>query len=67
MDREEAIRAITCNPAEICGISQRVGSIEAGKDADIVIYSGDPLDIYNRPLMVISDGSIVKDYFCDIV
>lgn len=64
MDREEALRAVTITPAKICGIDNRVGSLEAGKDADIVIYSGDPLDITNRPLLVIADG---KTCFCDNV
>lgn len=53
MTRSEALRAITINPAEICGISNRVGSIEEGKDSDIVIWDGDPLDIMSTPYRVI--------------
>lgn len=43
MDRYEALKAITINPARHIGIEDRVGTLEAGKDADIVICSGDPL------------------------
>jgi len=45
MDEQEAIKAITIYPAEILGIANRVGSLEEGKDADIVIMSGPPLDV----------------------
>jgi len=38
------LKAITINAAEIIGVSQRIGSLEAGKDADLVIFSGHPLD-----------------------
>lgn len=60
MDRTDALRAITSTPAEICGISNRVGSLEVGKDADILLYSGDPLDIMNSPDSVIINGKIIK-------
>lgn len=53
MTRTEALRAVTINPAEICGISDRVGSIETGKDSDIIIWNGDPLDIMTSPYKVI--------------
>ena len=46
--------------AEICGISDRVGSLEVGKDADILLYSGDPLDIMNSPDSVIINGKLIK-------
>ena len=45
MDRFEAIKAITINPAQHIGASDRIGSLEAGKDADIVICEGDPFEI----------------------
>ncbi len=45
LERNEAYKAVTINPAEILGINDRVGSLEAGKDADLVVYAGDPLDI----------------------
>ena len=57
---EEAWKAITINPAEIIGISDRVGSIEEGKDADIVIFKGNPLtDLGYETVMTILDGKIV--------
>lgn len=51
--RGEALRAITINPAVSCGIGNRVGSIEDGKDSDIVIWDGDPLDIMSSPYKII--------------
>lgn len=60
MDKTSALKAVTSTAAEICGISDRVGSLEVGKDADIVLYSGEPLDIMNKPEMVIIDGITVK-------
>ncbi len=60
LDEEEAWKAITINPAQITGIDDRVGSIEVGKDADIVILKGNPLrDIDYRTVMTIIDGKIV--------
>ncbi len=53
MNKTEAIKAITINPAKICDIDNRVGSIETGKDADIVIWDGDLLDIMTKPYKVI--------------
>ena len=43
MDPFEALKAITINPARQIGIADRVGSLEAGKDADIVVTDGDPM------------------------
>ena len=43
LDEDEAWRAITINPAHAAGIDARVGSLEPGKDADIVIFNGNPL------------------------
>jgi imidazolonepropionase-like amidohydrolase len=43
-----ALRAITINPARIMGVDDRLGSLEPGKDADLVIWSGDPLDVMSR-------------------
>ncbi|KGP75027.1 amidohydrolase [Desulfosporosinus sp. Tol-M] len=59
MEMEEALRAVTINPAEILGVSDRMGSLEAGKDADIVIWSEHPFSISSRPLYVIINGEIV--------
>jgi imidazolonepropionase-like amidohydrolase len=56
---EEALRAITINAAEICGISNRVGSIEKGKDADIAIFDGNPLEVFTNTIYTIINGEIV--------
>ena len=60
MPYEEAWKAVTVNPAEALGISDRVGSLEAGKDADVVIWTQDPL-IYacGKAHTTIVDGKIV--------
>ncbi len=58
MEEYEALKAITINPAIILGIDDRVGSIEKGKDADIVIMSGHPFDTFSTVDMVLVDGEI---------
>lgn len=60
LPEEEAWKAITINPAEIIGIANRVGSIEEGKDADIVIFKGNPLtDLGYETVMTMIEGQIV--------
>lgn len=56
---EEALKAITLTPAEILGVADRVGSIEEGKDADLRILDGDPLELRTKVEMVIIDGEVV--------
>jgi len=56
---EEALRTITINPAEILGVADRVGSIEKGKDADLRILDGDPLELRTKVELVLIDGEIV--------
>ena len=57
---EEAWKAITINPATHTGIGDRVGSIEAGKDGDVVIWNADPLlDVGTTAYMTIIDGKVV--------
>ena len=56
MSEADAIKAITINPARICGIDNRVGSIEVGKDADFVLFKGSPFDITTPPEAVFMDG-----------
>lgn len=58
MDPFEALKAITIYPAEHLGIADRVGSIETGKDADLVIADGDPLISDTRILYTIIDGEV---------
>lgn len=56
----EALKAVTINAAKACGIDNRVGSIKESKDADIVIWSGHPLDIMTEAKVVILNGNIEK-------
>jgi imidazolonepropionase-like amidohydrolase len=62
LDRDTALRALTINPARIAGIDDRLGSIEPGKDADLVIWSGDPLDVLSRAVRVFMDGADIYSY-----
>jgi len=60
MREDDALRAITLTPAEILGIDGRVGSLSAGKDADVVILSGHPLDVaHGRVQRVLINGETV--------
>lgn len=59
MKKEKALEAITINPAKTLGIDDAVGSIEVGKDADIVIWDGCPLEIQSNVLHTIIDGKLV--------
>lgn len=58
---EEALRMITLNPAWIIGVQDRVGSLDVGKDADIVIWNHDPLSVYARVEKVYIDGDLFFD------
>ena len=60
MDYYEAIKAITINAAKICGIEDRVGSLEIGKDADFAVFEGDPLSVYSVPKAVFVNGKLVS-------
>ncbi|MDQ8754968.1 amidohydrolase family protein [Sphingosinicella sp. LHD-64] len=53
---EQGLAAITINPARIFGLADRVGSLETGKDADLVIWDGDPLDTLGRPTAIFIRG-----------
>lgn len=55
----EGLKAITLYPAIICGVSERMGSLEVGKDADIAIFDGNPMEVFTRTLYTIIDGEIV--------
>lgn len=59
LPEEEALKAITIYPAEILGIADRVGSLEIGKDADIVIWDGHPFDLASSVVCTIIDGEVV--------
>ena len=56
MDEYDALRAITINPAEHIGVADRVGSLEEGKDADIVIMDGTPFTVEGKVKHVLIDG-----------
>ncbi|HHU63411.1 MAG TPA: amidohydrolase [Clostridiales bacterium] len=58
MDEMEALRAITINAANIVGLGDRLGSIEPGKDADLVIMDGHPLEFMTRVEMVFVNGQV---------
>lgn len=59
MPEEEALRAITINAARAAGIEDRVGSLEVGKDADLVVFSGHPFDYLTKVDFTIIDGKVV--------
>lgn len=61
MDPGQALRAITLNPAKTMGLESRIGSLEPGKDADLVVFDGDPFDVATRTLTVFIDGRIVYE------
>ena len=56
MSREDALRAITLTPAEIFGVADRLGSLQPGKDADVVVWSGDPFEFATEPEHVFVRG-----------
>ncbi|MGO9125095.1 MAG: amidohydrolase family protein [Terriglobales bacterium] len=58
---EEALKMITLNPAWIIGVDDKVGSIDVGKDADLVIWDGYPLSSYGVPDKVFIDGDVYFD------
>lgn len=62
LDPAEAMKAITLHPANVLGVAHRVGSLEPGKDADLVLWSGDPLDTRHRPLRTWVSGAEVYTY-----
>ncbi|MBR4879019.1 MAG: amidohydrolase [Clostridia bacterium] len=60
MDEMEALKAITINAAKVANIDERVGSIKVGKDADIVIFDGNPMEIATQTKAVFIDGKKIK-------
>ena len=59
MPEDEALKAITINAAEIIGVADRVGSLEVGKDADVVVFSAHPFDYRAVAELVLVDGQVV--------
>ena len=58
LSEEGALKAITINAAEAIGLADRVGSLEAGKDADICLYDGHPLDARSHVTHSIVNGEV---------
>lgn len=57
---KEGLKSVTSNAAEICGVSNRIGLIKKGMDADIAVFKGDPFSIEGRCVLTIVDGKVVK-------
>jgi len=64
---EEALKMITLNPAKQLGIDKRTGSIEQGKDADLVIWDAHPFSVYARPDMTMIEGEVYFDRSRDLL
>ncbi len=58
---DEALKTITLNPSRLLGIANKVGSIEIGKDADLVLFNGDPFEYLSKVCGVMIDGVMVKE------
>jgi imidazolonepropionase-like amidohydrolase len=58
---EAALAAVTINPARMVGVDDRVGSLEVGKDADLVLWSGTPFEPSSQILGVLLNGELVVD------
>jgi len=61
MSEADVLRAVTLNPAEVLGVADRLGSLEAGKDADVVVFDGDPLSILTWASRVYVGGQLVYE------
>lgn len=58
---EQGLRAITVNAARICGVADRMGTLEPGKDADVAVFSGNPMEVFTRTLYTVIDGRVVYE------
>ena len=65
LTEEEALKLVTLNPAKLLHLDDRMGSIKSGKDADLVLWSDNPLSIYARPEVTMVDGIIYFDLETD--
>ena len=61
IDQVEALKLVTLNPAKILHLDHRMGSIEQGKDADLVLWTENPLSVYTRAKMTLVDGRVYFD------
>jgi imidazolonepropionase-like amidohydrolase len=62
LPRETALEALTVNPASFLGLEGRVGALEPGRDGDVVVWSGDPLDVHARAETVLIEGVTVLEW-----
>lgn len=58
---EEGLKAVTLYPAQICGVGDRLGSLEVGKEADVAIFDGNPMEVFTKTLYTIIGGVVVYD------
>ncbi len=61
LSEEEALRLVTLNPAIQLRLENRIGSIDVGKDADLVLFNGHPFSVYARPEMTMIEGEVYFD------
>ena len=61
INEEDALKMVTLNPAKMMHIDKQVGSLKAGKDADVVLWSGHPLSVYSKAEKTIVDGIVYFD------
>jgi imidazolonepropionase-like amidohydrolase len=67
LTEEEALRLVTLNPAIQLRLENRIGSIDVGKDADLVLFNGHPFSVYSRPEMTLIEGEVYFDRKQDLV
>jgi len=67
LSEEEAFKMVTLNPAKALHVADRVGSIKTGKDADLVLWTDNPLSIYAKSEKTIVDGIIYYDMDRDVI
>ncbi len=61
VSEEQAIKWLTINPAWALGLDDKIGSLELGKNADVVLWTGDPFSVYSKPEKVWVDGALLYD------
>lgn len=65
MSMDNAMRAITIHAAQICNVADRVGSLEIGKDADIAVFDGNPLEVFTETYLTVINGEIAYSQMSD--
>jgi imidazolonepropionase-like amidohydrolase len=66
ISEENALKLVTLNPAKQLGIDARTGSLDPGKDADVVVWDGPPLSMFAKPLQTYVDGKLYFDREMDM-